>query len=153
MNDTCAMLSWPVLISKRRLSVSIRFMTAVVATSRKYESRVSSGTATPATASSPNPITGSSRRLSDTEQSPRPDEEDADDHQEAQHAHGRARHEQGADPFDGAEQQAAQDGAGQAAHAADDDNDERLHDGQGTHGGTDREHGGQQSARRSRQRA
>ncbi len=34
MNEMCAMLSWPVLISNRRLSVSTRFISIVVATSR-----------------------------------------------------------------------------------------------------------------------
>jgi hypothetical protein len=34
MNEMWAMLSWPVLISNRRLSVSTRFSSIVVATSR-----------------------------------------------------------------------------------------------------------------------
>src|SRR2546429_9415868 len=70
MNEICAMLSWPVLISNRRLRVSTRFISSVVATSREYESRVRTGTAAPAPARRPKPSAGDSPGLRDTEQAP-----------------------------------------------------------------------------------
>src|SRR5512134_2412113 len=109
MNDTCAMLSCPVLITKRRLMVSSRLRSVTVATSRWYESRVTSGTSTPAPASSAKPIhpsrdgragaggagVGGRSPSGGTEQASGTDQEDGDHHQEPQDVDGGAAHEEG----------------------------------------------------------
>src|SRR5215469_3103108 len=115
------MLSWPVLISNRRLRVSTRFMRIVVDTSRWYESRVATGMAAPTAASRPNPITADRPGLGDAKKTPRPDEQHRDHDQEPQHVHGGAAHVERADSLDRAQQETPDDGTGQAPHAAHDD--------------------------------
>src|SRR5437899_13081053 len=123
MKEMCAMFTCPVASCRRRLMVRSRFMATVVATSRWYESCVSQGSATPMAARSASVTRGRTAMLRATDQSARPQHQDGDDHQESEHVDGGAREEQRAHALDRPEDEAAQHGAGQAAHAAHDDDD------------------------------
>src|SRR5213593_683186 len=92
-------------------------------------------------------------RLSSTDEASRPDEQHRDHHEETEDVDGGASHEERTEPLDPAEEQAAEDCAGEASHPTNDDDDEGLHHGQRAHGRADREDGSQQAARAARERA
>src|SRR6267142_6412168 len=86
-------------------------------------------------------------RLGSTDEPPRPDEQHQDHHEKAEDVDGGASHEERTEPLDPAEEETAEDGAGEAPHSTDDDDDEGLDHGQRSHGRAHREDRGQEAAR------
>src|SRR3989441_4016508 len=92
-------------------------------------------------------------RLGSTGESSWSNEQHHDHHEKAEDVDGGASHEERTEPLDPAEEEPAEDGAGEAPHATDDDDDEGFDHGQRAHGRAHREDRGQEAARAPGQRA